>query len=122
METIQTTGVRLGERIELHRRWLEKVAGGVRLNLSGATLAGVIYAFLNLNEGIVTRLVGFEEWATKNNPFFEGPYSDLLGMLPLLLITVVPFSLLLLLPGDPAIAILGGGAGIPPVPSVERSE
>jgi len=57
--------------------------------IAGATLAGVIYAFLNLNEGIVTRLVGFEQWATRNNPFFEGPYSDLLGLLPLALITVV---------------------------------
>lgn len=57
--------------------------------IAGATLAGVIYAFLNLNEGIVTRLVGFEQWAAQNNPFFEGPYSDLLGMLPLLLITAV---------------------------------
>jgi len=57
--------------------------------IAGATLAGVIYAFLNLNEGIVTRLVGFEQWASQNNPFFEGPYSDLLGMLPLLVITAV---------------------------------
>ena len=57
--------------------------------IAGATLAGVIYAFLNLNEGIVTRLVAFEEWATRNNPFFEGPHSDLLGLLPLALITLV---------------------------------
>jgi len=57
--------------------------------IAGATLAGVLYAFLNLNEGIVTRLVGFEQWAAQNNPFFEGPYADLLGLLPLALITLV---------------------------------
>src|SRR6266446_6790810 len=37
--------------------------------IAGATLAGVVYAFLNLKEGIVARLVGFEEWYTANNPF-----------------------------------------------------
>jgi putative OPT family oligopeptide transporter len=57
--------------------------------IAGATLAGVIYSFLNLSGGITARLQGFEEWATKNNPFFEGPYSDLLGLLPLLALTIV---------------------------------
>lgn len=57
--------------------------------IAGATLAGVLYAFLNLNEGIVTRLVGFEQWSAQNNPFFEGPNADLLGLLPLAVITVV---------------------------------
>jgi uncharacterized oligopeptide transporter (OPT) family protein len=56
--------------------------------IAGATLAGVIYSFLNLSEGIVSKLTGFEDWATKNNPFFEGPYSDLLGLIPLLILTV----------------------------------
>ena len=37
----------------------------------------------------------------------------LVQLVPVLfLITLIPFSLLLMLPGDPAIAILGGGAGI----------
>jgi putative OPT family oligopeptide transporter len=57
--------------------------------IAGATLAGVIYSFLNLSGGISARLQGYEEWATKNNPFFEGPYSDLLGLIPLLVLTVV---------------------------------
>jgi putative OPT family oligopeptide transporter len=57
--------------------------------IAGATLAGVIYAFLNLREGIVTQLKHFEEWATANNPFFEGPNSDMLGMIPFLLITIL---------------------------------
>ena len=57
--------------------------------IAGATLAGVIFAFLNLNEGITARLVGFEQWAAQNNPFYEGPYANLGGMVPLLVITLV---------------------------------
>jgi hypothetical protein len=33
-------------------------------------------------------MTGFEDWATKNNPFFEGRYSDLLGLIPFLILTV----------------------------------
>src|SRR5690242_19724575 len=57
--------------------------------IAGATLAGVIYSFLNLSGGITGKLQGFEEWSTKNNPLFEGPNSDLLGLIPLLVLTVV---------------------------------
>lgn len=57
--------------------------------IAGATLAGVVYAFLNLKEGIRVKLTGWEEWATHHNPFFDGPNSDLLGLLPFLLLTIV---------------------------------
>jgi putative OPT family oligopeptide transporter len=57
--------------------------------IAGATLAGVIYAFLNLKENIVTWLKGFEDWATHSNPFFEGPNSDVLGMIPFVLLTIL---------------------------------
>lgn len=57
--------------------------------IAGATLAGVIYAFLNLREGIVTKLQGYEAWAAHNNPLFEGPYSDLFGLIPFLALTVL---------------------------------
>jgi hypothetical protein len=57
--------------------------------IAGATLAGVVYSFLNLNEGITARLGGFERWSAQNNPLFEGPYSNLLALVPLLGITVV---------------------------------
>jgi putative OPT family oligopeptide transporter len=57
--------------------------------IAGATLAGVIFAFLNLREGIVERLKVFEEWATHHNPFFEGPNSDMLGMIPFLILTIL---------------------------------
>ena len=57
--------------------------------IAGATLAGVVYAFLNLREGIASRLEGFEKWSTANNPFFAGTYSDLLGLVPFLALAVV---------------------------------
>lgn len=57
--------------------------------IAGATLAGVIFAFLNLKESIVTKLKVFEEWATHHNPFFEGPNSDVLGIIPFLLLTIL---------------------------------
>jgi hypothetical protein len=57
--------------------------------IAGATLAGVIFAFLNLNENIANQLKGFEEWALHHNPFFEGPNSDVLGMIPFLLLTIL---------------------------------
>lgn len=57
--------------------------------IAGGTLAGVFYAFMNLREGIVNRFRGFEEWARHNNPFFEGDSSNLLGLLPFLLLTVL---------------------------------
>lgn len=57
--------------------------------IAGATLAGVIFAFLNLREGIVTQLKVFEEWATNHNPFFEGPRSDMLGLIPFLILTIL---------------------------------
>ncbi len=57
--------------------------------IAGATLAGVMYAFMNLSEGIFARLQGFEEWAKHHNPFFEGPGSNALGLIPFVLITVL---------------------------------
>jgi len=57
--------------------------------IAGATLADVIYAFLNLKESIVTWLKGYEDWATQHNPFFEGASSDVLGMIPFLLLTIL---------------------------------
>ena len=57
--------------------------------IAGGTLAGVIFAFLNLSDPIVARLKGYEDWSTAHNPFFEGPYSDLLGLIPLLILTIV---------------------------------
>jgi hypothetical protein len=57
--------------------------------IAGGTLAGVVYAFLNLSDSILAKLKGYEDWATQHNPFFEGPRSNLLGLIPLLVLTVI---------------------------------
>ncbi len=57
--------------------------------IAGGTLAGVIFAFLNLSEGMTRRMTGYEEWAKAHNRFFDGPYSDLLALLPFLVLTVL---------------------------------
>jgi putative OPT family oligopeptide transporter len=77
--------------------------------IAGATLAGVIFAFMNLSEGIVARLKVFEEWATHNNPFFEGPNSDVLGMIPFLLLTILLY-------------LVGRELVLKPAPVVRREE
>jgi putative OPT family oligopeptide transporter len=55
--------------------------------IAGGTLAGVVFAFLNipLKDG----LDAIEKWSTAHNPFFDGPYADLLAL--------IPFSILCLL-------------------------
>jgi putative OPT family oligopeptide transporter len=58
--------------------------------IAGGTLAGVIYAFLNLSDPIVARLKGYEDWSTEHNPFFAaGSHPDLLGLLPFIVLTVL---------------------------------
>jgi hypothetical protein len=57
--------------------------------IAGATLAGVVYSFLNLSGGMTTRFQRYEAWSAANNPLFEGPYSDLLGLVPLLVLCIV---------------------------------
>ena len=48
--------------------------------IAGGTLAGVVFAFLAIP--MKDRLDAFEKWAAEHNPFFEGPSSDLLAMIP----------------------------------------
>ncbi|MGI8482622.1 MAG: OPT/YSL family transporter, partial [Chthoniobacterales bacterium] len=55
--------------------------------IAGGTRAGVIFAFMNIP--LKDRLDQFEKWATANNPFFEGPYADLLGLIPFIILTVL---------------------------------
>jgi hypothetical protein len=57
--------------------------------IAGATLAGVVYSFLNLSDGATARLSDFQQWSSQNNPFYEGPYADLLGLLPLAVLIVL---------------------------------
>ncbi len=55
--------------------------------IAGGTLAGVLFAFLAIP--MKDRLDGFEKWATAHNPFFEGPSSDLLAMIPFVALCVL---------------------------------
>ena len=86
------TGIAMFASIAL---FLISIQGGIGIatyfyvSIAGATLAGVMYAFMNLSEGMASRLKGFEEWAAHNNPFFEGPNSNVLGLIPFLLITIL---------------------------------
>src|SRR5258706_3124681 len=57
--------------------------------IAGGTLGGGVFGFLNLKEGIVNKLKGWEDWAANHNPFFEGPHSDLLGLIPFVILTIV---------------------------------
>jgi len=57
--------------------------------IAGATLAGVVFAFLNLKEGIVNRLTSFETWAKVHNPLFQGPHADWLGLIPFVILTIL---------------------------------
>jgi putative OPT family oligopeptide transporter len=55
--------------------------------IAGGTLAGVLFAFMAIPWK--ERLDGWEKWAAAHNPFFEGPWSDILAMLPFLALSVL---------------------------------
>jgi len=48
--------------------------------IAGGTLAGVLFAFMAIPWK--ERLDAFQKWAETHNPFFDGPYSDVLSMIP----------------------------------------
>ena len=54
--------------------------------IAGGTLAGVVFAFMNIP--LKDTLDAIETWATAHNPFFEGPFADLLAMIPFLALSV----------------------------------
>jgi putative OPT family oligopeptide transporter len=55
--------------------------------IAGGTLAGVLFAFMAIPWK--ERLDGWEKWAGAHNPFFAGPWSDLLAMLPFLALSIL---------------------------------
>src|SRR5436190_2307533 len=48
--------------------------------IAGGTLAGVLFAFMVIPWK--ERLDGWQKWAGDHNPFFDGPWADLLAMIP----------------------------------------
>jgi putative OPT family oligopeptide transporter len=55
--------------------------------IAGGTLAGVLFAFMVIPWK--DRLDGWQKWATEHNPVFDGPWSDILAMLPFLALAVL---------------------------------
>lgn len=55
--------------------------------IAGGAIAGIVIAFM---AGFLTKTThGIEAWSKSNNPFFEGPYADLLSMIPFALLTLM---------------------------------
>ena len=55
--------------------------------IAGSTLAGVLFAFMVIPWK--ERLDIWQKWATEHNPIFDGPWSDLLAMIPFLALAVL---------------------------------
>jgi hypothetical protein len=55
--------------------------------IAGGAIAGILIAFLAGVLGDFDAAVG--RWAEKHNPLFEGPYADLLSLLPFAAITAL---------------------------------
>ena len=55
--------------------------------IAGGTLAGVLFAFMVIPWK--ERLDGWQEWASAHNPFFDGPSSDLLAMIPFVALCIL---------------------------------
>ncbi len=55
--------------------------------IAGGAIAGI---FIALSAGVFVELDNwFNDWSTKSNPFFQGPYSDALSMLPFAVLVVL---------------------------------
>ena len=48
--------------------------------IAGGTLAGVLFAFMNIP--MKERLDAFEKWSHAHNPLFEGPWANVLSIIP----------------------------------------
>jgi hypothetical protein len=72
--------------------------------IAGGAIAGIAIAFLSGVKWMepVDRALG--AWAAAHNPFFEGPRSDLLSLLPFLLLAAYLLWVGIRRPPDPAAA------------------
>jgi putative OPT family oligopeptide transporter len=55
--------------------------------IAGGALAGILVAVAA--EFLSKTVTNFEKWSEEHNPFFAGPNSDLLGLLPFIILAVV---------------------------------
>ncbi|HEY9283935.1 MAG TPA: oligopeptide transporter, OPT family [Pyrinomonadaceae bacterium] len=81
--------------------------------IAGGALAGVIYAFLNVNDGVRKWLAAREAWAKAKNPAFAGDSSHVIAMIPFLLLAV----LLYLVGREVLMANRRGPTASPPPPA-----
>ena len=57
--------------------------------IAGGALAGIVIAFMAGVPSLVKVSTRIQEWSTANNPFFNGPNSDLLALLPFTVLCVL---------------------------------
>ena len=57
--------------------------------IAGGALAGIVIAFMAGVPSLVDVSKRIEDWATAQNPFFNGPNSDLLAMIPFTVLCVL---------------------------------
>ncbi len=57
--------------------------------IAGAALAGIIFAVMNGYPALASFNSRIEEWAASSNPFFKGDYSDLLSLIPFVVICIL---------------------------------
>ncbi|HEX8288390.1 MAG TPA: oligopeptide transporter, OPT family [Pyrinomonadaceae bacterium] len=50
--------------------------------IAGGAIAGILIAIFAVIPSLQAIQTGFNKWAKESNPFFEGPLSDVLGLLP----------------------------------------
>ena len=57
--------------------------------IAGGALAGIVIAFMAGVPSLVAFSKHIEEWSTASNPFFNGPYANLLALLPFTVLCVM---------------------------------
>jgi hypothetical protein len=57
--------------------------------IAGGAIAGILIALFAVVPSLKAVQDTMEKWAKTGNPFFEGNYSDLLGLLPFLVLAVI---------------------------------
>ena len=57
--------------------------------IAGGALAGIVIAFMAGVPSLANFSKNVEDWSTANNPFFNGPHSDLLALIPFAVLCVL---------------------------------
>jgi hypothetical protein len=60
--------------------------------IAGGAIAGIVIAFMSGLPALDSVNKGLENWSKTNNPFYEGAYSDVLSMIPFILLTFLLYA------------------------------